>query len=171
MERGRPQAVSHGDAPECRPSVAGGGLGACILFVKSLALFIPYVVLWAGIMTVNRYFICCACRYYGDDCPTFGWSYLAPVFPRRADARFNARAAMAEAAETIIIVCLPLLAWVLSAFRVVGAYTMAEHLIVSVYGVLAVAALVVHQTTGCGHCDVAECPWSKAHKNRKAMAR
>ena len=133
-------------------------LGAYILFVKSLALFIPYVVLWVGIMTVNRYSICCPCRYYGEDCPTFGWSYPARLFPRRAGARFSARAARAEAAETIIIVCLFLVAWVLSAFGVVGPFTAAEHIIMSVYGVLAISAVLAHQTTGCGRCEVAECP-------------
>jgi len=49
-------------------------LGGYVLWVKSAAMFWVYIAIWLGVVVIGRYFVCRRCKYYGMDCPTFGFS-------------------------------------------------------------------------------------------------
>ena len=142
-------------------------LGGYILYTKSLMLFSFYLLIWAGILTIGRYYVCRRCPYYGQDCPSFSFGHLARVFRRDENARFSARACMIDIAAIGASLLLPPLAWVLSFFEIVGDFSVAEHVLIGLYIMLAIAMVIVHEITGCSKCEIAECPTSKAAKARK----
>ena len=148
-------------------------LGAYILWRTSLPLFWPYLAVWAGILTVGRYFVCRSCPYYGQDCPTYGWGHLTHLMYRRDDTRgFNGRAATIEFGVVFVADLLPVIAWIASLSGQVAEFGRTEHILAGGYVALAVAGLLVHQRTGCARCELEGCPFSgAAHAKRRSLSR
>jgi hypothetical protein len=146
-------------------------LGGYILWQTTHLIFWLYLSIWLGILTVGRYYICHRCPYYGQDCPTYGWGHLARVFPKDDTRGFNTRGAMIDYAIIVTSLLLPVVAWLLSFFDVVADFGTVEHVLIGIYLVLAIAVALVHDVTGCGKCELEECPMSKAAKEKKKAVR
>jgi len=148
-------------------------LGGYILWQTSLLFFSLYVAVWFGVLTVGRYFVCRACPYYGQNCPTYGWGHLTRLIYRRDESRgFNSRAATIEFGVILVTDLLPVIAWAASFSGQVAEFGRTEHILAGVYLALAVAGLLVHQRTGCAQCELEECPFSgAAQKNRRSLSR
>jgi len=145
-------------------------IGGYALWYKSLTIFAVYVALWIVVLTAGRYLVCRRCKYYGKDCPTFGFSYIARIFRRDESKGFSGRACHIDIAAIGITLFLPTLTWILSAFNIVTSYSNTDHAIMGVYQVLALLMLGVHSATGCNRCDIAECSFSKAAKEGRTKA-
>jgi hypothetical protein len=146
-------------------------IGGYVLWGKSAAMFWVYAAVWFGVIVLGRYFVCRSCKYYGVDCPTFGYSYLARVFRRDASKPFNGRACDIDMLAQMLVMLLPILAWIFSAAGfVVSKYGTVDHALMGVY-MVGFLGLSVHSKNGCSKCDIAECRLSKAAKERKAASR
>lgn len=139
-------------------------LGGYILWIKSLPIFLAYSIILIVTVIVCRYFVCSPCFYYGKPCPSFGFSYLAKLFPKAKDKPFNGKAAVIESG--IIIVCwlLPVLLLVLSWTGVIDSYSLLEYVLMGIYVALLLGVYGVHQITGCNKCKIKDCPISKSSK-------
>jgi|GEM_PF-2564785 len=147
-------------------------LGGYVLWGKSVALFWVYVAVWLGVIVLGRYFVCRSCKYYGTDCPTFGYSYLVRIFKKDESQPFNGRACELDALIQMLVMLLPVLAWIFSAFNiVVSQYKTVDHILMGVYVALGILMLGAHSVTGCSKCDIAECRLSKAAKEHKSKAK
>jgi hypothetical protein len=144
-------------------------LGAYILWQTSFPLFWLFLAIWIGVLTVGRYFVCRACPYYGQDCPTYGWGHLTRLMYRRVETRgFNSRAATIEFGVILGTDLLPVIAWGISFSGQIAEFGRTEHILTGAYLALAVAGLLVHQRAGCARCEVEECPFSgAAHEKRR----
>ncbi len=136
-------------------------LGGYLLANKSLILFILYTATLTITLIVGRYFVCTPCHYYGKPCPSFGFSYLALIFPKAENKPFSGRAALIE--TTIIGACLilPVLSWIFSWIGLIKPYSMPEHFLMAIYIVLLISMSLVHKRTGCDKCEIKDCPLSK----------
>ncbi len=140
-------------------------LGGYVLWGKSSAMFWVYAAVWLGIFTLGRYFVCRRCKYYGTDCPTFGYSYLARMFKKDESKPFSGRACHIDALVQMLVMLLPILAWIFSAFDiVVSQYKTVDHVLMGVYVALGLLMMAAHSVNGCSKCDIAECRLSKAAK-------
>jgi hypothetical protein len=143
-------------------------LGGYVLWGKSAAMFWVYVAVWVGIFILGRYFVCRRCKYYGTDCPTFGFSHIVRVFRRDQTKGFNGRGCEIDIAAHLIAMLLPILAWIFSAFDiVVSEYGTVDHTLMGVYLVLVILMMAAHSANGCSKCDIAECRLSKAAKESR----
>jgi len=146
-------------------------LGGYVLWGKSAAIFWVYVAVWLGVIVTGRYFACRSCKYYGVDCPTFGYSYLARMFKKDESKPFNGRACHIDALVQMLVMLMPALAWIFSAFDVVvSKYNTTDHILMGVYVALGLLMLCVHSANGCSKCDIAECCLSKAAKECRSKA-
>jgi hypothetical protein len=146
-------------------------LGGYVLWGKSAVIFWIYTAVWLGILTLGRYFVCRRCKYYGTDCPTFGFSHIARIFRRDESKGFNGRACEIDALVQMLVMLLPILAWIFSAFDiVVSKYGTTDHIIMGVYVTLGLLMMAAHSANGCSKCDIVECRLSKAAKERKSKA-
>jgi hypothetical protein len=59
-------------------------LGGYVLWGKAALMSWVYAAVWLGVIMLGRYFVCRRCQYYGVDCPSFGYSYLARMFKKDA---------------------------------------------------------------------------------------
>ena len=57
-------------------------LGGYLLWNKSLPIFLAYSIILIVTIIGFRYPICGRCYYYGKPCPSYGFSYLATLFPK-----------------------------------------------------------------------------------------
>ena len=144
-------------------------LGGCILFVKSLPTFWVYLFIWISILTMGRYYVCRPCPYYGQDCPSFGFGHLARIFPKDDKSAFSARACIIDIIAIGVSLSLPVVVWVLSLVGKSAVFDAMWHVLMGVYIVWTVAMVTVHEITGCRKCEIAECPTSRAAKERKRM--
>ena len=143
-------------------------LGGYILWQTTQLFFWLYVAVWAGILTVGRYFVCRACPYYGQDCPTYGWGHLARLMFRRDETRgFNGPAAIIDFSTIVVAALLPVVAWVIGFSGKVADFGTTEHILVGILLGLVAAGFVVHQGTGCSKCELEECPFSRAAQEKK----
>ena len=146
-------------------------IGGYVLWGKSAAMFWVYAVVWLGVIVLGRYFVCRNCKYYGMDCPTFGYSYLARMFKKDESKPFNGRACDIDILAQMLVMLLPILAWIFSAGGVVvSKYGTVDHALMGVYIALGFMMLGAHSSTGCNKCDIAECRMSKAAKECKATS-
>jgi fatty acid desaturase len=146
-------------------------LGGYILWQTTQVFFWLYLAALVGILTVGRYFVCRACPYYGQDCPTYGWGHLARLmFPRDETKGFNSRAVAIDFAAIILTALLPIIAWAIGFSGKVADFGRTEDILTGVYLVLVMAAFVVHQETGCSKCELEDCPFSKAAQERKKQS-
>ncbi len=143
-------------------------LGGYVLWGKSTAMFWTYGAVWLGVVVLGRYFVCRRCKYYGVDCPTFGYSYLARMFKTDVSKPFSGRACHIDAIVQMLVMLLPFLAWILGFFDiVVSKYSNTDHILTGVYVTLGLLMMCVHNATGCNRCDIAECCLSKAAKESR----
>jgi len=146
-------------------------LGGYVLWGKSAVMFWVYAAVWLGVIVLGRYLVCRRCKYYGVDCPSFGYSYLARMFKKDETKGFSGLACHIDAFVQMLVMFLPVLAWILGAFDIaVAKYKTADHILTGVYVTLAVVMLGVHSATGCNRCDIAECRLSKAARQPKGQA-
>ena len=146
-------------------------LGGYVLWGKSLAMFSVYAAVWLGVIVLGRYFVCRRCKYYGVDCPSFGYSYLARMFKKDESKGFSGLACHIDTLVQMVVMLLPVLAWIFGVLDiVVSRYGTIDHVLMGIYVALAVAMLGVHSTTGCNRCDIAECRLSKAAREPKGKA-
>ena len=144
-------------------------LGGYVLWGKSSAIFWIYTAIWIGIFTLGRYFVCRRCKYYGTDCPTFGFSHIARIFRRDESKGFNGRGCEIDIVAHLLVMLLPFLAWIFGFFDiVVSKYSSTDHILTGVYVTLGLLMMCVHNATGCNKCDIAECRMSKAARDRKS---
>lgn len=136
-------------------------LGGYLLFGKSIAIFIVYLSTLILTITIGRYVICRACHYYGKPCPSFGFSYLAKIFPKDIESSFNGRSALIETWIIGVCLMLPLLSVILSWFQVIGAYSLIEYIMMGIYITLVFSMSLVHKITGCDICEIEDCPLSR----------
>ncbi len=74
---------------------------------------------------------------------------------------------MAVIIDTSVIVAsllLPMTVWVIGIFSRIVPFDKGDHALMGAYLLLFVVMSRVHSVTGCGKCDIAECPMSKAAK-------
>lgn len=143
-------------------------LGGYILCEKSTVIFWLYAAVWLGVIVLGRYFVCRRCKYYGVDCPSFGFSHLARMFKKDESRGFSGLACHIDILVQVLAMLLPVLAWIFSAFDiVVRRYDTTDHVLVGIYVALAFLMLSVHSATGCNRCDIAECRLSKATRELK----
>jgi hypothetical protein len=137
-------------------------LGGYLIWDKSMILVILYSATLIVTLIVSRNFVCTPCYYYGKPCPSFGFSYLALIFPKAEKKPFNGRAAQTEA--RIIIVCslMPIVALILSLLGITKPFTISELILMGLYVTLVISMGIVHQVTGCNKCEIEECPLSRA---------
>jgi len=146
-------------------------LGGYVLWGKSAAMFWAYTAIWVGIIVLGRYFVCRRCKYYGTDCPTFGFSHIVRVFRKDESKGFTWQGCMIDMAAHLLALFIPIFAWIFGAFNVVvSEYGTVDHALMGVYIVLTLSMMAVHNATGCSKCDIAECRASKAAKERKSKA-
>ena len=146
-------------------------LGGYVLWGKSAVMFSVYVAVWLGVIVLGRYFVCRRCQYYGADCPTFGYSYLARMFKKDETKPFSGLACHIDILVQVLVMLLPVLAWILGGLHVVvPRYDTIDHVLTGTYVALAVLMLGVHSATGCNRCDIAECRLSRAARDRKSKA-
>lgn len=101
------------------------------------------------------------------DCPTFGYSYLARMFKKDESRPFSGRACHIDALVQMLVMLLPIVAWILGAFDIaVSNYGATDHILSGVYVVLGLLMLGAHSATGCNKCDIAECRMSRAARER-----
>jgi len=140
-----------------------------MLWGKSSAIFWIYTAIWIGVFTLGRYFVCRRCKYYGTDCPTFGFSHIARIFRRDESKGFNGRGCEIDIVAHLLVMFLPFLAWIFGFFDiVVSKYSSTDHILTGVYVTLGLLMMCVHNATGCNKCDIAECRLSKAARDRKS---
>ena len=144
-------------------------LGGYVLWGKSAAIFWVYVAVWLGVIVLGSYFVCRNCKYYGTDCPTFGYSYLARMFKKDESKPFSGRACHIHALVQMLVMLLPMLAWIFSLCDVVvSEYGKTDHILTGIYVALGILMMCVHNSTGCSKCDIVECRLSKAAKERRS---
>ena len=136
-------------------------LGGYLLQGKSMVLFLVYSIMLVLTILTGRYVICRACHYYGKACPSFGFSYLARIFPKDETGNFNGRAALIETRIITGCLLLPVLSLVLSWFGMVEKYSFLEYNLMVIYVALLISVDVVHRVTGCNKCEIKDCPLSK----------
>ncbi|MGQ9571728.1 MAG: hypothetical protein ACUVV3_00850 [Dehalococcoidia bacterium] len=143
-------------------------LAGYVLWQTTLLFFSLYVALLVGILTLGRYFVCRTCPYYGQDCPTYGWGHLARLMFRRDETRgFNGRAAVIDFSAIVATGLLPVIVWLIGFSGNLVDFGTVEHILMGVYLVLLITAFVVHEATGCGKCELEECPFSKAAREKR----
>ncbi len=144
-------------------------LGGYILWENSLPFFLVYLLIWIGLQTVGRYFVCRACPYFGQVCPDFGFGYMARVIFSKDDTRgFNALACMVDFVFVVILFLLPVVVWLLSLVGgFVEPFNANDHTLAVTYLVFSSTVGVAHFLTACGTCEVSGCPLSKAAKDRR----
>ena len=146
-------------------------LGGYVLWGKSLVIFSVYVAVWLGVIVLGRYFVCRHCKYYGVDCPTFGYSHLARMFKKDETKPFSGLACHIDILVQVLVMLLPVLAWILGGLHVVvPRYDTSDHVLTGIYVTLAVSMLGVYTATGCNRCDIAECRLSKAARESKSKS-
>lgn len=144
-------------------------IGGYVLWDKSSPIFWAYIVIWLGILVLGRYYVCRRCKYYGRDCPTFGFSYLACMFRRDESQGFSGRACHIDIFFHMVGLFIPVLAWIMGAFNaVVSAYGTVDHALMGAYVVLVSLMMGVHSATGCNKCDIAGCRFSGAARESRA---
>lgn len=136
-------------------------LGGYILWVKSVILFILYSGTLIITIITGRYIICRACFYYGKPCPSFGFSYLALIFPKVNNKAFNGRAALIETRVIGACLILPIFSLILSWLGAIKTYSGFDNLLIGIYIVLLASTSIVHTLTGCDKCEIKNCPLSK----------
>ena len=146
-------------------------LGGYVLWSKSAAMFWVYAAVWLGVIVLGRYFVCRRCQYYGADCPTFGYSYMARIFKKDESKPFSGLACHIDVFVQMLVMLLPVLAWILGGLHVVvPRYDTIDHVLTGTYVALAVSMLGVYTATGCSRCDIAECRLSRAARDLKSKA-
>lgn len=143
------------------------GPGVYLLWVKSLPIFLTYAIILIVSILIYRYPICRSCFYYWKPCPSFGFSYIAKIFPKADDRQFNGKAAGREIYITMTCLHLPILALILSWFWVIDSYSFPEYILTGIYVVIFLSAYTVHEKTGCKRCQIEDCPFSLAAKISK----
>jgi hypothetical protein len=104
-------------------------------------------------------------------CPSFGYSYMARIFKKDESKPFSGLACHIDAFVQMLVMLLPVLAWMLGAFDIaVAKYKTTDHIIMGIYVIVAVLMLSVHSVTGCNRCDIAECRLSRASRDLKHKA-
>lgn len=139
-------------------------LGGYLLWGKSTPLFLVYTIILTVTIITHRYIICRSCFYYGKPCPSFGFSYLAQVFPKAEDRPFNGKAALIETYIITVCALLPILSLILSWAGVINSYSLLEHILTGIFVVLVLSMDIVHKRTGCNKCEIKDCPLSTASK-------
>ncbi|NIM14583.1 MAG: hypothetical protein GTO45_21420 [Candidatus Aminicenantes bacterium] len=142
-------------------------LGGYLLWETYIVFFWIYLFMWIGILTLGRYYVCRPCPYCGQDCPSFGFSYLALLFPKSKAEGFNRCAGMIDIVFIFLSLLLPIAVWILSFFGKIAAFSTIKHILIAAYLILAAVVVTVHQVTGCSKCEIAECQASKAAKEKK----
>jgi hypothetical protein len=146
-------------------------LGGYVLWDKSAVVFWVYVAVWLGVIVLGRYFVCRRCEYYGTDCPSFGYSYLARMFKKDKTRPFSGLACHIDALVQMLVMLLPVLAWILGALDIVfPKYETTDHILMGIYVTLTASMLAIHTATGCNRCDIAECLLSRAARDLKPKA-
>jgi hypothetical protein len=137
-------------------------LGSSLLWIKSIPLCLIYLLTLIVTIITCRYLICTGCYYYGKLCPSYGFSYLALMFPKVENGPFHGKAALTE--YWIIFACalLPIISVAISWLGIVEKYSIFEYAMTVVYILLVLGADFVHKITGCNKCAIAECPLSMA---------
>jgi hypothetical protein len=144
-------------------------LGGYVLWGKSVVMFSVYAAVWLGVIFLGRYLVCRRCKYYGADCPTFGYSHLARMYKKDETKPFSGLACHIEILVQVLVMLLPVLAWILGGLHVVvPRYETIDHVLTGTYVALAVSMLGVYTATGCNRCDIAECRLSKAARESKS---
>jgi hypothetical protein len=144
-------------------------LGGYVLWGKSAIMFWVYAAVWLAVIVLGRYFVCRRCKYYGVDCPSFGYSYLARMFRKDETKPFSGLACHIDIFVQVLVMLLPVLAWIFGAFDiVVSRYDTIDHVLMGTYVALALSMLGVHTAAGCNRCDIAECRLSKAARESKS---
>ena len=138
--------------------------GGYVLWGNARIVFWIYVMTWIGILTIGRYYVCRPCRYYGQDCPSFGFSHLARILPKGQGKGFSRMAVIIDTSVIVASLLLPMTVWVIGIFSRVVPFDRTDHALMGAYLLLFVVMSKVHSVTGCGKCDIAECPMSKAAK-------
>ena len=147
-------------------------LGGYILWGKSAAMFWVFTGVWLGVIVLGRYFVCRRCKYYGMDCPTFGYSYLARMFKKDETEPFSGLACHIEILVQVLVMLLPVLAWIFGGLHIiVPRYDTIDHVLTGAYVALALSMLGVYTATGCNRCDIAECRLSKAAREPKGKTK
>lgn len=139
-------------------------LGGYLLWVKSTPLFLVYLIILIATIVAHRYIICKSCFYYGKPCPSFGFSYLAQLFPKTEDKPFNGKAAVIETYIITACALVPILSLVLSWAGLMDSYSLLEYILIGIYVVLVLSASMVHKRTGCNKCQIEDCPLSMVSK-------
>ena len=139
-------------------------LGGYLLWVKSTPLFLVYSIILIATIITHRYIICRSCFYYGKPCPSFGFSYLAQLFPKADDKPFNGKAAVIETGILIVCWLLPVLLLILSWTDTIDSYSLLEYVLTGIYVTLLLVVSGFHLITGCSKCEIRECPINKVSK-------
>ena len=139
-------------------------LGGYLLWIKSLPIFLAYSIILIVTIIGFRYLVCSPCYYYGKPCPSYGFSYLARIFPKAEDKPFNSTAAVIETGIIILCWLLPILILILSWTCVIDSYSLLEYVLTGIYVTLLLGVTLVHLITGCNKCEIQDCPINKLSK-------
>ena len=139
-------------------------LGGYLLWIKSLPIFLAYSIILIVTIIGLRYPVCGSCPYYGKPCPSYGFSYLATIFPKVEGKPFNSKAAMIETALMSLCWLMPILIMVLSWPDVINSYSLLEYVLTGIYVILILGVSIAHVVTGCNKCGIKDCPMNKLFK-------
>lgn len=145
-------------------------LGGYLLWGKSLVAFIVYAAIWAGVLTIGRYFVCRRCAHYGKDCPT-GFGYAVRIFPKDTAREFSGRACMIDVLFIEAAFLAPPIIWILSFVNTIDSFSTTGHVLMVIYLALFLGFATAHEVNGCGRCVQGKCPASRASRERRKNAR
>ena len=146
-------------------------LGGYVLWGKSAVMFWVYAAVWLGVIVLGRYFVCRRCQYYGVACPSFGYSYLARIFKKDESKPFSGLACHIDAFVQMLVMLLPVLAWILGAFDIAVAEV--RHHRSHPHGDICHSRRLDAGRTQryrLRRCDIAECRLSRASRDLKHKA-
>jgi hypothetical protein len=136
-------------------------LGGYLLLNKSMFLYLLYIAALAVTLIAGRCVICRSCVHYGKPCPSFGFSYLAKIFPKAVGKPFNGRAALVETWIIGACLTLPVITLISSWIGLVKSFSPSENILMGIYIALIIIMSLVHKRTGCDKCEIQDCPLSK----------
>ena len=145
-------------------------LGGYLLWDKSLVMFIVYAVIWIGILTIGRYFVCRPCPHYGNDCPT-GFGHIVRMFPKDTTREFSGSACITDVMAIEVAFLIPLIIWILSFVGNIDDFSTAENVLMAIYLALFFGFSAFHEVDGCSKCQIENCPVSGVSRERKKNAK
>ena len=141
-------------------------LGGYLLWDKSLIMFIVYVLIWVGIFTVGRHFVCRPCPHYGKDCPT-GFGHIVRMFPKDTSRKFSGRACISDVLVIEAAFLIPAVIWILSFFNTIDDFSTIEHVLMGIYLALFLSFAAAHEVNGCSKCQQENCPASGVSREKR----